>query len=284
MDFYVDEKERKKRRQWLKVKIYGGFIIFFALILGAAHLILYSSLFEVKNFEVSGNQNVKSEEIINALKNTAVMKSKLAALLGPDNILSWKSDDLKSITNVFPQISDIKIENNYLSRQVKIAIQEREKFGVWCLINQQSTTSSDESTVNIQQSVNKCFWFDKNGVLFSDALYTQGNLINRVNDFSGRSLKLGDLALKEIFWENLVKIFYVLDKSGLEIKSLTLKNLQDQEIVAESENGSLPKIYFSLKFDPGFGLAAIESLKNTGLDKLEYIDLRVENRAYYKTK
>jgi len=57
-----------------------------------------------------------------------------------------------------------------------------------------------------------------------------------------------------------------------------------QEITTDPSVKFLPKIYFSLRFDPGFGLSAIESLKSTGLDKIDYIDLRVENRAYYKAK
>ncbi|MBI3638427.1 hypothetical protein HY227_01640, partial [Candidatus Wolfebacteria bacterium] len=66
--------------------------------------------------------------------------------------------------------------------------------------------------------------------------------------------------------------------------SLELKNLEFQEIVADPAVNSLPMVYFSLRTDPIFGLSAIESLKKIGLQKLEYIDLRVENRAYYKLR
>ena len=82
----------------------------------------------------------------------------------------------------------------------------------------------------------------------------------------------------------MVKIFEVLEKSDLKIKSLRLERLELQEIIADSPGNSLPKIYFSLRIDPGFTLAAIESIKNLGLEKVEYIDLRVENRVYYKLK
>ncbi len=133
---------------------------------------------------------------------------------------------------------------------------------------------------NQQLAINQCMWFDKNGIIFEEAPFVEGNLINNVDDLSGRSLNLGDLVLEEKFYSNLFKIFDVLEKSDLGIKSLKLERIELQEILTESS----PKIYFSLRVDPGFTLAAIDSMKNIGLEKIEYIDLRVENRAYYKLK
>ncbi len=57
-----------------------------------------------------------------------------------------------------------------------------------------------------------------------------------------------------------------------------------EEIIAEPVAGFSPKIYFSLKADPIFGLSALTSFKNIDLAKTDYIDLRVPNRAYYKLK
>jgi cell division septal protein FtsQ len=272
MDFYLDERQRRKRRRLLKLKIYGGIFLFFILVVGAAYLVVYSSLFQIKNIEVSDNKYVSSEEIVSQFKKTAVGQSKIANFLTTDNILVWKTD-AQSIKNLFPQIENLKIEKDYFNRQVKITVQEREKFGIWCEM-EQSATTTQESTIS------NCFWFDKNGVIFSEAPQAEGNLINKIDDFSGRSLKLGESVLAEKFFSNLFKIFEVLEKSDLGIKSLKLERIELQEILTESS----PKIYFSLRIDPSFTLAAIDSMKKIGLEKIEYIDLRVENRAYYKLK
>ncbi|MEK7496099.1 MAG: hypothetical protein AAB616_01365, partial [Patescibacteria group bacterium] len=104
----------------------------------------------------------------------------------------------------------------------------------------------------------------------------------KVDDFSGRFLNLGEPALEEKFLSNLIKIFEILEKSGLKIKSLKLENLEFQEVVTDSP--LMPKIHFSLRINPEFALAVLESLKKIGFEKIEYIDLRVENRAYYKLK
>ncbi len=276
MQFYLDERQRQKQSRIFKLKIYTGFTLFFFLIIGALYLIIYSSLFQIKNIEITGNKNVKTEEIINGAKKVVSEQSKLASFLTTNNILIWKIEpDL--FQKAIPQIEKLTIEKDYFNRQIKINVQERQKFGVWCMAPDSSVASS---TPTQQLSLEECFWFDNQGTIFSGAPSVEGGLINKVDDFSGRSLKFGETVLAEKFLPNLFKIFEILRKSDLGINSLKLEKLELQEISTESS----PQIYFSLRIDPGFGLAAIESLKNIGLDKIEYIDLRIENRAYYKMK
>jgi len=270
MDFYLDERQRKKRRRRLKLKIYGGLILLFLLIIGAGYTIIYSPLFHITRIDTDLNtdshgfnpqiDNQYKSTLIDNLKIFFTSQSKIASFLGANNILIWDSKKLDQFKKN-PEIEKLTIEKDYFKRQIKIAVQEREGFGVWCQLE-------------------SCFWFDKNGVLFAETPQVEGSLIKKVDDFSGRSLKLGDSALDEKFISNLVKIFDVLDKSGLGIKSLKFEKPEFQEI---STNSS-PVIYFSLRIDPNFTLAAIQNLKAAGFNKIEYIDLRVENRAYYKPR
>lgn len=255
---YFDEKQRKKRRWILKLKIYGSLSVFFILIIGAGYLIAYSPLFQVKNILILGTSNVpKLEE---NLKIFFANQSKIDKFLGANNILIWKQKKIGEFLKNEPQIAELTIKKDYFKRLIKTEVKEREKFGIWC--------------------ANNCFWFDKKGVVFLESPSTEGSLINKIDDFSDRSLNLGDKILEEKFLLNLIKIFEILEKSGLKIKSLKLEDIALQEIITDSS----PKIYFSLRLEPGFALAALQSLKNIGLEKMEYIDLRVENRAYYKIK
>ena len=278
-DFYLDERQQKRRRRLLKFKIYGGIFLFFILAVGAAYLIVYSPLFQIKQITVDGKE-VDGKEIIEDLKNFFAGQSKIASFLGAGNILIWDNKKLAEF-HKNPKIADLTIEKDYFKRQIKISIKERERFGMWCPAPSAGNASTTEANFASQSTKGEgCFWFDKNGVIFAEAPFVEGNLINNVDDFSGRSFKLGESVLGEKFFSNLLKIFEVLEKTGLGIKSLKLEKLEFQEIITESS----PKIYFSLRIDPGFTLAAIDSMKNLGLEKIEYIDLRVENRAYYKLK
>jgi len=284
MKFYVDEKDRKRQRRILRLKIYGGIAAFFVLLIGAGYLIVYSPLFQIKNID-SDNENLTGQ-----LKSYFAGQSTIARILGPNNILTW-TDKTESFVKEHPQIVELTIKKDYLNRQIEISVKERDRFGIWCL---QAQTNADHTQINAENEISPresalspresafCGWFDKSGVIFTEAPAMEGELIRKVSDSSNRSLKPGDKILEEDMLKNLIKIFEVLQKSGLRVKNLVLEDLSLQEITTESP--SIPKIYFSLRFDPGFALPAIQSLKESGLGKLEYIDFRVENRAYYKIK
>ncbi len=269
---YFDERQQKKRRRILKLKIYGGIAAFFVLLIGAGYLIAYSPLFRIKDISIQyleaqphdiNRQFLEVKPpLINDLKNFFTNRSKIAEFLGPENILIWKQEKIGEFLKNRPEISEITIKKNYFKRRIEIGVKERERFGVWC-----------------QQSENAtCWWFDRNGILFAETLNVEGQLINKVADFSDRQLNLGDKALDDKFFQNLIKIFEVLERSGLKIKSLKLENLEFQEAITESS----PTIFFSLRFAPDSALEVIKSLKDKGLEGIEYIDLRVENRVYYK--
>jgi len=262
-EIYFDERERRRHRRILKLKIYGGIAAFFVLLIGIGYLIVYSPLFRVTRISADSKQ-INADEIVENLRSLFANQSKIAQFLGPDNILIWNNEKIGEILKNYPQITELTIEKDYLEREIKVIVKEREKLGIWCEAS--------------------CWWFDKAGIIFDEAPSVEGNLIYKISDFSGQSLKFGESVLKENFFPNLVKIFEVLEKSDLKIKSLRLERLELQEIIADSPGNSLPKIYFSLRIDPGFSLSALESFKNLGLEKIEYIDLRVENRAYYKIR
>ena len=268
---YFDEKLERRRKRMLKIKIYAGLAAFFVLLIGAGYLIIYSSFFRITRININNTQ-IDADKTVENLKSFFVGQSKIAEFLGPENILIWKPEKISEFIKNYPQIAELKIEKNYFGREIKISVLERERFGIWC----QLTTNDQRPTTN------DCWWFDKKGVIFSEALKAEGQLINKVDDFSGRFLNLGEPALEEKFLSNLIKIFEILEKSGLKIKSLKLENLEFQEIVTDSP--LMPKIHFSLRINPEFALAALESIKKIGLEKIEYIDLTVENRAYYKLK
>ena len=308
--FYLEKIQKEKQSRLLKLKIYGVSFLFFALMAGIAYLIVYSPLFKIKNITLIYADNPETEQarygagklitadsLISDFKNFFASQSKFAQFLGPDNILIWNNEKIDEFLKNYPQWAKILITKDYLEREIKIEIKERERFGIWCqktqiargseIINADQHADPREIS-DLQKEISEgsasCWWFDKRGILFKEAPSIEGNLINKVDDFSGRSLKVGELALEEKLFSNLIKIFEVLEKSDLKIKSLKLEKLELQEIIADPLNNSFPKIYFSLRIDPKFAMAALESLKNLGLGKIEYIDLRVENRAYYKLK
>ena len=299
LEFYIDEKQRKKSGRILKIKIYGGIIVFILLLAGVFYAVVYSPLFHITRTKVDCTLTnaeeaqiyPNKEKLISDLKIFFVSQSKITGFLGENNILIW-NNNVGDFLKQNPQIINLSIEKNYFNREVKINFQKREQFGVWCekkqlTINNQQLTTNDKqrSIVNGQLSiVNNCWWFDKNGVAFERAPKTEGEMIYKVDDFSERQLTIGDKVIKEDLFANLLRIFNILEQSDLNVRTLQIKDLSLQETIIEPVNVLMPKIYFSLRFDPVFTMPAIQAIKEYGLSKIEYVDFRVENRAYYKIK
>lgn len=285
-----DKKYKREDKKFLKYKIIVAVAGFLVLLAGIFYVVVYSPMFRITQINI-GNAQFNGD-LINNLKDFFVNQSKRTKFLGSDNILVWRAGKLGGFEKS-PEIAEISLKKDYTERTVNISVKLRERFGVWC--QNQPTTENKQLITDGEQpsfadaSVGKqitasCWWFDKDGILFAGAPELEGNAINKVDDFSGRNLKLGDSVLNENLTFNLIKIFDVLEKSGLGIRALKLQNFILQEVVFEQPQTLLPKIYFSLRFNPEFISTAVEDLKKIGLEKIIYVDFRVENRVYYKLR
>jgi len=89
----------------------------------------------------------------------------------------------------------------------------------------------------------------------------------------------------------MFSVFDVLKASGIAPKEIRLNDLTLQEIEVDTYAGlpteasakTGPKLYFSLRFPSSNYLPVIQKfLSKPDFGKLQYLDFRVENRAYYK--
>jgi len=270
-----------------KLFIYGGSVLLLIIIFGSIYAVRYSNLFKIKNISVDGVQNISSDELVGNLKSFFIDRSKIAGFLGDDNILAWGGGEDDFLTK-HPQFESLNIKKHYFGKEINIDVKEREKFGIWCFKARKTRAdggagAENEQLQNDTERINEwCGWFDKNGIIFSDAPVIETEILNKVNDLSDRSINMGDKALSDGFMGNLLAIFSVLERANINTKTLYLKDFALAEVETAPVDAS-PKIYFSLKFDPEFSLAAINALKKSGeWKKINYVDFRVENRVYYK--
>jgi hypothetical protein len=155
-----------------------------------------------------------------------------------------------------------------------------------------ATTQTSTSSVDLQSnpgsaSAFRCFWFDADGVLFDRAPVAEGNIIRVIHDYSQKNIGLGALILPQQFVPNLFSILRVLDASGIGIEEIRLDDIGLEELNVITYNG--PKLLFSLRFPSDNALTVLKKMTDRtatsslpDLKKLQYVDFRVENRAYYK--
>ncbi|OGZ00413.1 MAG: hypothetical protein A2945_03665 [Candidatus Liptonbacteria bacterium RIFCSPLOWO2_01_FULL_52_25] len=268
-DVYAEVREnRRKRRKYFL--IFSVVIGVYLVALGASWLVFRSPFFRWKQFEITGNERVLTEDVMSLLRARALEGRwrPFQALLGLRSMLIWpdvlSEDDLAFL----PTIKSITLEKNYGSRTIIARVEERKLYGIWC-------TDGDEAYPA------RCMWFDSEGTLFERAVAAQGGIIMTVRDHSQPFLPLRTRILPEAFVLNMFSIFRVLAASDLDRKEITINDLALEEVKVATYNG--PELYFSLRFPADNSLAAIEDLMSKpGFGKLEYLDFRVESRVYYR--
>ncbi len=278
--YYQNSQQETNSRTKLKVFLIA--FLFLAFIGAGGYLVYASGFFKIKNIEISGVENYSKENLVSDLKDFFKNRSAISSFLGPDNVLIWTAD-MGAFLSKEPQFKNITVQKDIFSRFVKVEVEEREKFGIWCLIKKNIISENASSTVEQTETSENCFWFDKEGIIFVEAPAIESELFNRVMDLTGRELKSGDKVLDNRLMENLVKIFNVFNAADIKSKTTHLNDLKSEEVVVKPL--SFPVSFFSLRFSPDFSISAIRALKkDKRWDKIQYADFRVENRVYYKYK
>lgn len=241
---------KKRKKKWRRI---AAWLILPVLILG--YILFFSPLFKVRAIEV-GETSKRGEISLEELKNAFKY----------DNIFLYTKNDIKEdLMTEFSIISDIGISKNIIKRSIKLNIIERERLGIIC-------------------QMEKCFYIDKTGIIFEDAPQTSGSLILLIKDYSQRNFDIGNSVLEERIVDFIYKLkenlFLQTGVKALEFNLLSFPPIELKVVTSEGWYA-----IFSLDRDTESQLLVLktvleEKIKNR--EGLEYIDLRIENRAYYK--
>lgn len=156
------------------------------------------------------------------------------------------------------------------SKADQAAVDSEENFGVYC----GGETKADS-----------CYWFDGRGVIWGEAKIILGESILKTEEVSNFKPARGSSLLPEKLALNFIKIVNFLKTGYLMVEKINLKR-DDQELevlVEYKPTGLKTRIFFNLRIDPKINLAGLAAfLEKYKPRELEYIDLRVENKIFYK--
>lgn len=261
---YLSDAGRARKRKRMRYLYLAVLLIGYSVVLFFCLLSFRTGLFRAKSVEVTGNREISSADIMTVLEAQVFEGSSVKYALGFRNYLIWPGK-LKDPGKFLPQIKSISIEKHYWGKKIEARVVERSPYGTWCMGSEAP----------------ECFWFDEDGYIFKRGLPSEGNIIKSVNDLSGRKLGLGNTVLDNNFFLNLKGAFEILEKSGIGVRAIELKDLALEEVVAKTTEG--PLVYFSLRFSSANSTDLLGTLgENKSFSKLQYVDLRIPNRAYYK--
>lgn len=243
------KKKIKRRKSML-------FLICLIFLIVLVYIFLFSSLFKIQAIEILGNKEVEAEEIKNSFDYGNIF-------LVTENKI--KNDLIKKI----PKIGDLEISKNLIKRSIKLTIEERGRLGIAC---------------QVKEETEDCFYIDKQGVIFEQAPQTSGSLILLIKDYSQREFYLG----KKIFEQRIVDFISqarqgLSSEIGLTALDFNVLSFPPKDLKVMTNEGWY--IIFDLEGDIKNQLRSIkvaleEKIENR--ENLEYVDLRIENRIYYK--
>jgi len=281
----------KKKKSPFRNRFFWFAILVLIIFGGIFYLICFSSIFQIKDIKISGNQKIQTQDIENLIKEKISKKllffpQKSIFLIKPNEILS-------SISEKFFQADSINLKRKFPSILI-VEVKEREPIGIWC----QALPSFPSE--NLEEQEENCFYIDKEGIIFEenppkieeDKSSSFPFATAREAEFVIKSEKrdsqafLGEKIIEKELLESIFEIQRKL-KEGLEIDVEEIIVLEKEKINAKTLEG------WDICFNPGgdidwqltkLSLVLEKEIPSERRKDLEYIELRFGNFASYKYK
>lgn len=258
-----------------KVYKFFYFLLVSAFVLVLVYVLFFSPFLAVSDIRIDGLQEIDTRAISSVAAN--VYEGKYLNIFPKNNFILFPVSKLKTeLKDEFKRIRVVEVSKIF-PNTVIVTIEERESLLIWCDFEQE------------------CFILDENGVAYSRVALDskevlENNLIKVSSGEDQRKVVEGEKILSN------ERISFLLDShekfSGLSGIGMTgeiyLKSRMAEEIVLKTSEGwnivistnlDIQKSVDSLKMALEKGLASPEERS-----ALEQIDLRIENRIYYKFK
>lgn len=252
-------RRRQKRRRLI---IFWSVVPVSILCLGGIiYFLFFSNTIKVQQFLVGGNRVAGDTDVRELLIQKLDARGWFMRKLGAKNILYWVGVGALRDSGI-PAAQALVVHTSLLHRTVTIEIKERQFAGIWC--------------------AETCVGFDPNGIAYFLAPDVEGSLLLKIQDENNDPLVLGSPVFPDgAALANIFQSIALIQQSGIAIARVSIKDRALREWELVSTKGTQFK--FSLDFVP-------EKLKNvlqniderTKLENLAYVDMRVQNRVYFK--
>ena len=246
-------KKRKKKKSLKKFVFLG---LFFCLIGGLAYFLVWSPFFWVGEIKVeAADGEGEIEEIAKR-----VLEEKIFYFIPLKSVFLAPTEEIeKRILERFPEIRLVNVLKKMPS-VLEIKIEERVGIGIWCRL-----------------SLSGCFKIDREGVIFRESPLIGGNLVLNIYG-ENNSAKIRDKVIPPGV------IDFILTAKKVFPDARDFEFVSDEELKATTIQG------WQIYFNPSVpAISQIDALKvilknetEEGLAALEYVDLRIEGRVYYK--
>jgi cell division septal protein FtsQ len=245
----------KKRKSILRSRVFWIVLLTALASAGLFYLLFISSVFQIKEIKISGNNKVSSEEIREIVEKNS--ERKVVFFSSKSIFFNGFSESKKEIKNSFPLVAEVEISRR-LPGLLEVSIKERLAVATWRF--------EEES-----------LFLDKEGVVFEKSEEVKKPVIR-----GGQRVSLGESAIKSTLLEDILEINNRLEREEVEIREFLVSY---PKICVKTQKGW--EVYFDAEGNiatqtANLVLALKEEIPQSERDRLEYIDLRFKERIFYK--
>ena len=263
-DFLASSRKLRRKRLIFKAVVVS--VIFTAIFAGVVAFFRIPYL-QVEKIEISGNSLIDGDDLIETVK--AKLEGKYFGLFPKSNIfIIPKGKILAEIPQEFKRIKNISIDKKYFGA-IAVKIEERSNSALYC-------------------KTENCAYADESGFVFEKAPYFSGAVFLKfidqrwpekvLEDFIGSNL------IEESEFKKILEFAGLAAKIGNGIKEVVLK----KENIYEFYTKEGWKIILNDKNEPKSAylnlITALDANIKDKRTKLDYIDLRLGNKIYFKYK
>lgn len=266
-----EKKFKKKKRKALS---YG--FLFLLVIFSLGYFFLVSGYFAVSDVLVEGSDMAPADDI--RITVESFFPQKYLFMLSAHNVFLFPLHEAENkLQDAFPAIAEARITREFRpfrftegssGSRLRVVIAERPRAAVAC----------DASP--------RCFIADDAGVLFAPTPVISGASVIMIleNDLSGVVVPLKKYPSE--FMDFIVRVkTAAFDLAGIAFDSFT--RMDDYGDVVAHSTGDF-RVFFTTSRQADKQAQILKSILTkmvqSDVAKLDYVDLRVENRAYYKLK
>jgi len=259
----------RPKKSVFKMPIFWISLVVLALLFVGAYFLLFYPDLQVRNITINGNEKVNTEEVQNIISNN--VNKKLVGFgqwgIYSKSIFLVNSEEIqKQILNSYPVIKSAII-NKKLPQDLTAQIEERKQVAVF-------------------SQNNKYFYIDDSGVIFEELPNISENTFIVRQNLDTNNAFVGETVIQEKIMKAISEIEKTL-KDNFQI-NLT-EALISTPIRLDIKTGENWQIYFNIDSDSDIKLQLTklnlllkEQISQETRQKLEYVDLRFKDRAYYK--
>lgn len=273
-------KLRRRRRKIFAIKA----LLFFFILIGFVFLLSRLSKIksiQIESIEILGNSTLSKEEIIDLVK--AEMSTKYFKLFSKNSIFLYPKKSIqKTLADDFKKINTISIKSKGL-KTVIVNITERKPSSLWCL------GKSEEENDLRNNNLEKCYFLDKEGLIFSEAPDFSGNSFLRYYGLlDDTEQPIGKNYMTKEKFNEVSKFVSSLEILGIKVGIFWSKTESDYEIVLKNgiklildDKKPFDKILENIQLI----LSEVDLKDNRSSNNqqnIDYIDLRFGNKVYFK--